>query len=277
MRSWAKQNEPYLKLKIRGGLGNQLFQLSGALFHAKRLSTQLIVDETALKTHKDISRQNWVKKLDLSGLASSTEIKWMSDSRIKIPFYKTGFDNIEEDSLATVERLEKSLCFRGWFQQKVFPEKLLISKKDLVPIEISTVTKQIISEISNLDGVAGMHMRFGDFKGTTWGILSSDWYGRVVKKLEENGISHVHVYTDDIATADKILDDIPHKFSISFPEKDSNLKPDELFWILRQYKTFVSSNSTLAWWASYLNINSNPRIYCPWGDNLFIEPWIKLP
>jgi hypothetical protein len=277
MKSWAKQNEPYLKLKIRGGLGNQLFQLSGALFHTKRLDAHLIVDETALKTHHDISRRNWVNKLDLSGLTSGTEIKWVSDSRIKIPCFKYGFDNIDEHSLANLEKLEKSLFFRGWFQQKVFSEKLQITKKDLAPLEISTVTKQILSQISNVDGVAGMHMRFGDFKGTTWGILSSDWYGRVIKELEESRVSHIHVYTDDISTAEKILGDIPHEFSISFPEKNGQLMPNELLWILRQYKTFVSSNSTLSWWASYLNINSNPRIYCSWDDNLFIEPWIKVP
>jgi hypothetical protein len=276
MRSWVKRNNEHIQLKIRGGLGNQLFQLSGALFHAKRFAAHLVVDETALKNHHDFTRQNWVKKLDLSGFASGTEIKWRSDHRFKVPYDKYAFENIGEDSLLKLERLERNLSFRGWFQNSLFPENLQITKDALVPIAISTTAEQEVRQISNFDGLAGIHMRFGDFKATTWGILSIDWYNQAIKELDKSGIRHLHVYTDEIATAEKILSYTPHQFSISFPEKKGQFMPDELLWILRQYKTFVSSNSTLAWWASYLNINGNPKIYCPWGDNLFLEPWIKL-
>jgi hypothetical protein len=52
-----------LELEIRGGLGNQLFQLAGALSQAKRLGVGLVVNETALQRHSDYTRQNWIKHL----------------------------------------------------------------------------------------------------------------------------------------------------------------------------------------------------------------------
>ena len=91
-----KEESQNLQLFIRGGLGNQLFQLSGALFHANRLSSNLIVNETALIDHRDFTRKNWVSKLDLISLTGNTEIKWVTNRRINLSVRKRDFKEINK-------------------------------------------------------------------------------------------------------------------------------------------------------------------------------------
>jgi len=268
------QKNPSLQLFIRGGLGNQLFQLSGAIFHAKRLSANLIVDETALINHHDFTRRNWVSELDLSNFPGNKDIGWVSSHGFS--FRRRKFQEISEEALITLTTMSSNLNLRGWFQESSFPLSLNIEKNALMPKSISINAMNSVNEISNNSGLAGIHMRFGDFATTSWGVLSNNWYQRAFNELDNLGISHVHIYSDDIGVAEKLLQELPHRFTYSFPENSGILLPHELLWIMRQYKTFVSSNSTLSWWASYLNVNPDPTIFCPWENHLYLKPWIKL-
>jgi hypothetical protein len=265
-----------LQLFIRGGLGNQLFQLSGAFFHAKRLSTNLIVNETALISHHDFTRKNWVSKLDLSNFSGNKEIEWVSSHRFNFSLRKKNYREISEEALITLSSMPTNLSLRGWFQSSYFPLNLKIEKNSLTPKSISNDVKNSVDEISKTDDIAGIHMRFGDFAATSWGTLSRNWYQKAFNELDNLEIRHVHIYSDEIDVAKKLLMEIPHRFSLSFPESGGNILPHELLWLMRQYRTFISSNSTLSWWASYLNINENPRIFCPWEEHLYLKPWIKI-
>jgi hypothetical protein len=276
MRRGMKGDKQNLQLFIRGGLGNQLFQLTGALFHANRLSANLIVNETALINHRDFTRKNWVSKLDLDSLTGNTDIKWVTNRRINLSFQKRNFQEINEEDLFQLTNMKCNLSFRGWFQTSYFPLNLKFDKNALRPNLISSATKNYVSEISNSADLAGIHMRFGDFAETSWGILSRDWYAKAFTELEKLGIRHVHIYSDEIDVANKLLIEIPHSFSFSFPESSGTLLPHELLWLMRQYGTFLSSNSTLSWWASFLNKNENPTILCPWEENLYLNPWVKI-
>jgi hypothetical protein len=172
--------------------------------------------------------------------------------------------------------MSSNLNLRGWFQESYYPLHLNIEKNALSPKSISINTKNFVDEISNNSGLAGIHMRFGDFATTSWGILPNNWYRRAFNELDVLGISHVHIYSDEIGVAEKLLQELPHRFTYSFPENSGLLLPYELLWIMRQYKTFVSSNSTFSWWASYLNVNADPTIFCPWENHLYLKSWIKL-
>lgn len=276
MKKNSKDGQYFLKLFMRGGLGNQLFQFSGALFYARRLSTKLIVNETALVRHHDSSRQNWISRLDTSSVTEKMEVTWKTDRRRQFSFHRDSFQNIEEDELVNLKTLESNLSFRGWFQYSSYPTNLNIDKRAFCPLYIPESVLQQTIEITKSPEIAGIHMRFGDFKDTSWGTLSKHWYQKVFKKLEEGGITHAHIFTDEIEVAKAMISGMSNNIFVEFPEAERNLDPDALLWVMRHYKTFVSSNSTLSWWASYLNLNEDPVIYCPWEENLYLKPWIKI-
>ena len=265
-----------LELEIRGGLGNQLFQLSGALSQAKRLGVDLVVNETALRRHSDYTRRNWVKHLDLDQLSKGTEITWKTDTKLVAVFNRRNRLQIDEESLVNLKILTGNLNFRGWFQESKFPLSLDIAKDSLQPISTSDEIRLHVQNFVNSPKVCGIHMRFGDFIDTSWGVIPSEWYTKVFKELEGSGIEELHIYSDDIEMAREVIGGIPHRYKTFFPEQDGTFLPHELFWTFRHYQNFVSSNSTLSWWASFLNLAQNPKIYCKWEDHLFLEPWIRL-
>jgi len=265
-----------LVLEIRGGLGNQLFQLAGAISQAKRLGASLIVNETALQKHSDYTRQNWVKHLELDQLFTSVEIRWITDTKFLTHFKKRKRLQVDEETIVGLERLSGDLQFRGWFQESRFPLSLDITKNSLQPISISDEVKLNVENVTNSTKLCGIHMRFGDFIETPWGVIPSEWYTKVLKELETSGIEELHIYSDDIEMARRVIAGVPNGFRTVFPEQRGTFLPHELFWILRHYQNFVSSNSTLSWWASFLNVSQNPRIYCKWDNHLFLEPWTRL-
>ena len=55
-----------IELALRGGLGNQLFQVAGGIHYAKKFNSALFVDDSALRKHPDPARQNWIKKIHLN-------------------------------------------------------------------------------------------------------------------------------------------------------------------------------------------------------------------
>ena len=265
-----------LQLSMRGGLGNQLFQLCGAITLARKLQARLEVNETALKRHKDPSRQNWVHHLDLTNLIGDTKINWVSDKRIKLFKTRTLFNQIEEIDIVNLTKMETNLAFRGWFQDKQFVEGLKLTKNSLRPQEITTNFLPPNNSMTSNKDIGAIHMRLGDFHGTSWGVLPISWYEKIFEELNTHGDFHIHIYSDDIDGANEITQKLSPKFEFSFPERDRKLPPHELLWALRNYNTFVSSNSSLSWWASYLNITENPRIYSVWSEHLHINPWIKV-
>lgn len=265
-----------LELEIRGGLGNQLFQLVGALSQAKRLGVDLVINETALQRHSDYTRRNWVKHLELDQLSNGTEITWRTDTKLMAHFKGRNRSQVDEESVVNLRNLTSNIHFRGWFQESKFPLSLDIAKDSLQPISTSNETKNHVNSIVNSDKLCGIHMRFGDFIETSWGVIPPEWYRNVFHELEASGIEELHIYSDDIEMARDVLDGIHHGYKTIFPEQDRTILPHELFWTFRHYQNFVSSNSTLSWWASFLNLAQNPKIYCKWEDHLFIEPWIRL-
>ncbi len=271
-----KSEKNSLQLHIRGGLGNQLFQLTGALFHARRLSADLYVNERALARHKDKSRQNWISHLNLETLTSQTNVMWIKGKRFAFNLQTKKFREVDLAELSKKNILQENLSFRGWFQESSFSSSLDFDRKALSPISLNQDVEGFANEVLSSRELVGIHMRFGDFKETSWGTLSLEWYLKTFELLDRQGVKHAHIYSDEIGIARELIQNIPRTFSIEFPEEKKPLRPHELLWTLRHYKNFVSSNSTLSWWASYLNLNENPVIYCPWEDHLYIKPWIKI-
>ena len=265
-----------LELEIRGGLGNQLFQLVGAISQAKRLGVDLIVNESALRRHSDYTRQNWVKYLELDQLTKDTEIKWKSDTKLLSRFKSRNQLQVDEETVINLKSVSGNLRFRGWFQESKFPLSLDIAKDSLQPKSISTRIKIHAENIINSANLCGIHFRFGDFIETSWGVIPEEWYAKVFKELEGSGIEELHIYSDDNEMAREVISKIPQNYRIIFPEQERIFLPHELLWTMRHYQSFVSSNSTLSWWASYLNLGQNSKIYCKWDDHLYLEPWIRL-
>lgn len=123
---------------------------------------------------------------------------------------------------------------------------------------------------------AAIHMRFGDFKKTSWGVLPSDWYRAALLQLSQSGIKEVDCFSDDLNDAKQITQGLNHLIRFRFPEERTPLLPHELLYIMSKYRYFVSSNSTLSWWSCYFNSRHDQIIISPWKDELHLDDWRKV-
>jgi hypothetical protein len=267
-----------LRMQLRGGLGNQLFQAVAISHFSSKLSATALLDDVAIIRHRNPSRRSWLRKLDIGEFFSNPNLRWTPQITTKIrsslPKFRNTTPTIDEFGLTSIRSLEKNFRVVGWFQSNEYlPKKHLVLNRrviDGLPESILEFGDEIIESKR-----AAIHIRLGDFKQTSWGVLPSSWYGKAIEKLWEIGVSQVDCFSDDIEDAKAMLNKFCFGMEFNFPEEKRAMNPVELLWVLSSYKYFASSNSSLSWWASYLNRNDDKIIYFPWNENLIMENWLS--
>lgn len=271
----------HLTLHLRGGLGNQLFQATAASFFADRLKVDVILDDSAIIRHRDKSRRTWLRRMDIQRLFNNEKMEWkpfglsLLSSTLSLP--KDGTVELNESDLLQLYELDRDIHVADWFQKAKYVEAV---KPGLYPedsAEIRNNVNEEIYRIRNSDGLGAIHIRLGDFRQTQWGVLSGEWYVQALRKLiDRRELRRIDCYSDEIDAAREILKPLNKKVVIQYPEEKFKFLPHELLWTLSTYQSLISSNSSLSWWASYLNRTKNPLILCDWGDDLFLERWEKF-
>lgn len=266
-------------LRLRGGLGNQLFQYCAGAYYAKQYDSDLIIDNTNVNKHVDKTRRCWLEKIDYVSTFGFTNVRWQSHSslgysRILNRIYpKHAF--IDENSLKTITKMPKKIAVFDWFHNKSYAEALCFEEgsKDGPYRKLHLKDSLLLDNASFGRERAALHMRLGDFKLTNWGVLPSDWYLARVKNLREMGIEDIDCFSDDIEESKEIIEKWDLDIRFGFPEERGYLLPHKLLFLLTRYPIFISSNSTLSWWASFFNQNQNPTILCNWRSELRLDHW----
>lgn len=267
--------------KLRGGLGNQLFQSTAAAYFADRLQTKVILDDSAIVRHRDVTRRSWIRKIDLSQIYPDTSVSMLSLSVSLMHSFVEKYLPVKEyiserDLVMRWNQIGQANVF-DWFQSSQYTGIINAGQIDRLVRGIRYEIRKSHLE-NNLDiSKAAIHIRLGDFNNMPWGTLSKTWYDRVILDLWRMGVKKIDCYSDDIQKADKMLSGHRELVEINFPEKKMQMKPHELLWVLTKYRNFVSSNSSLSWWAAYLNQNETPVIFSPWGKHLHQANWVLMP
>lgn len=268
-----------LVLQLRGGLGNQLFQATALNFFSNKFSTIGLLDDVSIIYHKDLSRRSWIRNLNLGSMFSESKIRFTNLSltkiRSKLPRREGHFAFIDELKLNNLISLNADERIMDWFQtNRYLPEEGITFENSILHGLSKRVANYNLTNVGK--EVGGVHIRLGDFKQTSWGTLPYSWYRESISCLVDQGIKVIDCFSDDINEARQILSVFSGLVEIRYPEEKSKANPIELLWLLTGYNYFVSSNSSLSWWASYLNRNDSPQIFCRWGENLLMPSWTKI-
>jgi hypothetical protein len=124
---------------------------------------------------------------------------------------------------------------------------------------------------------AVIHIRRGDFlTNHAFGACDKDYYQAAIKKLiSKSDIKQILVFSNDDGKFLKSLN-----FSIPFqcyPSQANTRSIIEEFFLLKQSKNLIISNSTYSWWAAFLNLNSI-YVLAPnnWARNKKIDTNMRL-
>ena len=299
-----------MKIALAGGLGNQLFQISAALYHDSvnsiEFDTQLfmpdvtalsdLIDLNSLRISKKSRRLFMEAKMANLAIRSSRGIKsrnildWSPAisrriakkalERFNEPFNFVLAKNIGFGELDWQDNPDNYLI--GYFQSHIYANSLRLAgivklqERDLT-VDFLELKKAIISDHPII-----VHIRIGDYvKESKFGIVSRDYLLAsisIVESLSDN----IWVFSDEINKA-KTLFDYQGSKKVHYIN-DSGMRTGEVFELMRYGVANVISNSTFSWWAAFLRIDQeSPVCYplnwfvsLPTPEKLFPEKWIGV-
>ncbi|MCK4797120.1 MAG: alpha-1,2-fucosyltransferase [Spirochaetes bacterium] len=288
-------------VRIKGGLGNQLFCYAAARRLALANKAELVIDNVSgFSRDKKYRRQYILDHFNvLSRKAMSFErlepferyrrgvIKFLSHrksflERSYIEQEGSGFDSRLLDL-----KVKSSLYLDGlWQSQNYFKDVEEIIRKDLSIIPPVDRENQSMAEyIRDKESVA-LHVRWFDAPNSnnkSMNNVSEDYYRKAIVLMEKKIRNpHYFVFSDNLELA---------RANICLPEGrvtyvyhnqgDENAYAD--LWLMSQCQHFIVANSTFSWWGAWLSNNLNKVVVCPnfqnnslWNKNgLILEKWIN--
>lgn len=272
---------PLITFHMRGGLGNQLFQATAAAYFAEKLQGKVTLDDRSIIRHADESRRSWLRQIDINELFGTERIHWKNRVLSKFNLDSSQFSGnkqcLDEIQINNLQEIVHPIHVADWFQNSKYAQEV---RPKLVPetcIKVRDKVKEQIRVIENSQNIGAIHIRLGDFRDTPWGVLNDDWYvGALGRMMKINNITQVDCYSDELEGARRIIETLSKSVDIRFPEENYSLLPHELLWTMSSYNSFVSSNSSLSWWASFLNRHNSPLVLCDWSEHLFMQNWQRF-
>jgi len=262
-----------IKIRIDGGLGNQLFQYATAFALAKNLKTDMSVDISAAVNYK-------VHPLRL------TELNCSAPFDEKLPLIERFLlhPRLIQFSSKVISRyyLEPNLKYNkslqetadnklliGYFQsEQYFKNYRAELLKEFFPQrEFSSYQQSLIKKIKNGNSLS-IHIRRGDYvtnldANNTHGICNQEYFSKAIqylvkqKKISEK--TKVFIFSDDIKWC---KENLKFLYETEFVNGDINC-PELDMWLMSYCTHNIISNSTFSWWGAWLNTNSNKCVIAP--------------
>gem|GEM_PF-5066471 len=229
-----------LILRVKGGYGNQLFQLSSALIYSNQFNLRIVID-----THSGF-RSDWKyrRRFELALIDRQFYRIPKFLSQVAYIFYRIGlFSNINDNSYAVDLKnnfLKKSFVYYmdGYFQNGLY----LLDEKGVLRAEIASVVgfKRCCLRVDYI----AIHYR---------GFSSVDSYDdELLAAHFREGISFFKNKLPGrkfMIFTDLQLDDLPEYIRVLDCELDDSSNPVVTMHRLSKYKYCLMSASTFSWWS----------------------------
>jgi hypothetical protein len=255
-------------VRVRGGLGNQLFIYAFARFLSLNLQCMVL-----LETRTGFIRDSYKRKYLLNNF--NIQLK-------KCPWYLSIYfpfrnrlrtftkliygdalymDEIEfnkdlEHSLNRIKKT-KTTFLDGYFQDKTYISnyrKIIIEDLSL-KIRVKPRDQKILNEIILCNSVA-IHLRRVEYNT----LLELDYYIEAIRKIKEQIKDPVfYIFSDDIEWCKQNF-----FYDGSFILMENNRNNEIVdFWMMCHCKHFIIANSTYSWWGAWLSTNTEKIVIIP--------------
>jgi hypothetical protein len=278
-----------IRIKIIGGLGNQMFQYATAYAVARDIKEELVVDIS----HAIDYKVHPLRIVKLSCSAPFSDEKHFLDSllfRPKLePILRLLTDKYYiEQSLRYNSILDsgvKDKTLVGYFQsEKYFShyrDDLLNEFKPQAPF--SKKQRSLIKRIHSSSAVS-MHVRRGDYVTSPeanqyHGVCNERYFMDALDRLKKLNLLNkgtiIFIFSDDIEWCKK---NIKLELETVFVEGDEE-HPELDMWIMSYCKHNIISNSSFSWWGAWLNNNLQKIVIAPkvWFANTSYDSKDILP
>ncbi len=301
---------------LKGGLGNQLFQIAAGLYSSKGEPLEVFTNftqprQTAGKPDalffkwpdEVVVNERRSNKFDRKALALNLNQalgnKLFAVNDLAVQFVKALTDFIFSlkfrertyvfsgvgSGFCTIDLKPGQNLLNGYFQAHQFPfhPEVFPLMREMRLKQTSPALKRLI-EKAEIEKPVIVHLRLGDYKNESGiGLLPPNYYKKALRELESRETSkNIWIFTDEVESVDKFI--TPSSlFSVSVIGQN-NLNPAETLELMRHGSSYVIANSTFSWWAAFLSYQTGCTTIMPspWFQNMpspvGIKPqdWIEV-
>lgn len=290
-------------VRLKGGIGNQMFQYSAGrrVAHVQKSRLKLDISWFQYDTSRDYALQNLnikaaiadkdeisLYKPEKTGILSriiSRMLRRQTSSMDQYSFFKEKFFHFDPEVLT----LRDNFYLDGYWQsEKYFIDIAPIIREEFkIKNPQSKANFKFGQSICSKESVS-IHVRRGDYVSNSLtnsihGTCDPSYYERSIEKIASFRKNlHYFVFSDEPAWARAYLKLPCHT---TFIEHNSSDKAYEDLRLLSMCKHHIIANSSFSWWGAWLNPNPDKIVIAPlrWFKNrnyqasdLLPESWIKL-
>lgn len=276
-------------VKIKGGLGNQMFQYAFGLSIANKYGKDLYLDltwynDTSIDTKRKFLLNNYIENYNI---ASDSMIKKMIGERTFINLLQFKLENIflpiywrryilekkpQYDS--RVFEINKDVYFDGtWMNENYFGInkdyiKDIYSKRP----DLNLYQEEIETQIRQSDSVS-VHIRRGDYANNITtnkyhGLVPIAYYKSLIEEISQiNPNTHFFFFSDDI---DWVRENIKSNHNYTYVLQSKYGMEHHDLYLMSLCNFNIIANSTFSWWAAWLNSNPQKKVYAPrkWSSTI---------
>lgn len=299
-----------LVVRLKGGIGNQLFCYATARRLAWANDAELVLDiNSGFERDFLYQRKYALSSFNISARIATPSERFEPFGRIRRaiarkvagskPISKRRYIHqlgVSYDHTILNLRLQDGVTFFDAFGQS---EKYFVDVRDMLQndLQMSTPSDQYNQNLAKkiaLTNSVALHVRWFDTgEGANSSNISTTYYSAAISLLlKKIGQAHFYIFSDKPNDAEEILLPILHNQPYTLVRQntlDGNSEAD--FWLMRQCRHFIIGNSTFAWWAAWLaelidkdtlviapSENINPKYsVTAWGfPGLLPDRWLLL-
>ena len=280
-------NQQKLILRLKGGVGNQLFQYAFARSLCLQLNYTLIIDtktgfildkyqrtpriDALLKAYNKATFTHYVLFYFTKYFPSISSLLFKSKRMVE----KSTSDLVDQRSFM-LSSDEKYLFVEGYFQSPDYFSSIASILKEEIqfPLYQDSEIRKYNKDIDGLESVA-VHVRRVAYDDT----LSFSYYEAAIQKISAlNARLTFFVFSDDIAWCKIAFRDVNN---IRFIVHDTK---DELVDLLlnTRCKHFIIANSSFSWWGAYLSKSNIKTVIAPKNasigvtNHFYPETWVLV-
>lgn len=273
-------------LKLKGGLGNQLFQYAFGYALSIRLSKNLILDTTYYSQITLDTKRNFdLDQLNISYFSKVNYVSFINRLRNRLNSIYFNEESFDFNLINNYTGKQNIVIDGYWQSEEYFRDSKLDIINKFSPLRQSSTflfyKNKILSE-----NCASIHIRRGDYisnpkAALVHSVCGLDYYMQAVEIVNKKTNSPVifYIFTDDKEWA--LANFKTNNFRVICAPELSHI--DELF-LMSYCKHNVISASSFSWWGAWLNLFNDKIVITPhqWykkrdtPKNLIPSNWIKI-